>query len=515
MPDRKSFQSPKLVAIEDIAPSTYNPRQADPARLDLVELSLRKLGWLLPIYAEKGGEILSGHQRHHVAARMGATHIPVVFLDMSDEWNRRSYNIAFNRATNDMARTDLSEDIGKRFRDLDEAASGVPDKEVNSDEWYPCMRYQFEPVEPIFRKNCHLWDQYARALANSMAASNILMPCILDEEGNVVNGVGRIEAYAERGFTELQTLRLPAAEARLATMMLNLISMDFDIHNRYADVLRYNSFRRTRGTKENIGLAFIFDCFGDKVAARDVDLSDPSDVQKWKRHYGESVLDFGAGLRQDVGRLREMGVAATPFEPFVLKPGADEVDPDAGRALVREFLHEVAAGRVWDSIFQNSIMNSVPFLQDRLHIVTLLAALCAAKTKVYVAAISTKAPRYIVHTGTTYQSSRFAQSLAFKLNYEPGVVIGDFMSSSLPKVQKFHTPREWHELWSTRFSWVHAREGAADLVIATCKRPKPIVPADLRAAIEYEFDLPYPDGTRMGLVDEALAAFSNRLDISL
>lgn len=61
----------KLVDVTEIEPSTYNPRIADPARLDLIELSLRKLGFLLPLYATPDGEIISGHQRHHVACRMG------------------------------------------------------------------------------------------------------------------------------------------------------------------------------------------------------------------------------------------------------------------------------------------------------------------------------------------------------------------------------------------------------------------------------------------------------------
>ena len=41
----------KLEDIEAIQPSTYNPRSADPKRLDLIELSLRKLGFLAPIFA--------------------------------------------------------------------------------------------------------------------------------------------------------------------------------------------------------------------------------------------------------------------------------------------------------------------------------------------------------------------------------------------------------------------------------------------------------------------------------
>lgn len=48
----------KLVNVTEIEPSTYNPRVADPERLDLIELSLRKLGFLLPLYATPDGEIM-------------------------------------------------------------------------------------------------------------------------------------------------------------------------------------------------------------------------------------------------------------------------------------------------------------------------------------------------------------------------------------------------------------------------------------------------------------------------
>ena len=40
-----------LESIDAIKPSTYNPRSAVPERLDLIELSLRKLGFIAPIFA--------------------------------------------------------------------------------------------------------------------------------------------------------------------------------------------------------------------------------------------------------------------------------------------------------------------------------------------------------------------------------------------------------------------------------------------------------------------------------
>lgn len=53
----------KLVPIKEIQASEYNPRRNDEKRLALTELSLKKLGFLLPVYADTSGEILSGHQR--------------------------------------------------------------------------------------------------------------------------------------------------------------------------------------------------------------------------------------------------------------------------------------------------------------------------------------------------------------------------------------------------------------------------------------------------------------------
>jgi len=43
----------ELVEIERLKPSAYNPRKADPNRLKLIQLSLSKLGYLLPIYADR------------------------------------------------------------------------------------------------------------------------------------------------------------------------------------------------------------------------------------------------------------------------------------------------------------------------------------------------------------------------------------------------------------------------------------------------------------------------------
>jgi ParB-like chromosome segregation protein Spo0J len=97
---------PTLTDPSQIRASTYNPRTTDPARLKLIELSLQKLGFIIPIYATRSGEVISGHQRLLVAEGWGLGTVPVVRVPDLPEQTRRGINIAFNRATNDMAARD-------------------------------------------------------------------------------------------------------------------------------------------------------------------------------------------------------------------------------------------------------------------------------------------------------------------------------------------------------------------------------------------------------------------------
>ena len=83
------FVDIRLVDIESLQKAGYNPRKSDADRFDLVKISLKKLGWLLPMYATPEGEVLSGHQRLDAAKELGATKVPVVFLEGLDIQRRK------------------------------------------------------------------------------------------------------------------------------------------------------------------------------------------------------------------------------------------------------------------------------------------------------------------------------------------------------------------------------------------------------------------------------------------
>jgi hypothetical protein len=208
--------------------------------------------------------------------------------------------------------------------------------------------------------------------------------------------------------------------------------------------------------------------------------------------------------------LRQQGIDCTPFEPYRLGPGG--INKDESIELTREFLAHVAAGKEWTSIFIASVLNSVPFREDREHIACLCAALCKPFTKVYACASSAGESGWRQVNGKAFMNESNAGNIAFRLDYEPGIRIGDFQGK--PKVQKYHTIAEFRDLFSQFFRSVKV-DDFSNNINAACASARPVDPARLRAAIEFEFDLPYPDGTRMNLVQSAMDAFSQRLQTSL
>lgn len=495
----------KLVSMTAIKPSTYNPRQADADRLALVELSLRKLGFLLPVYATPSGEILSGHQRHLVAERMGCRQIPVETVADMDLPMRKAINIAFNRATNDMAATDTPEALTRELatRDVRALAASLPDRQPDTPAFFPCLQAVDVSVADLCRANPGRWVTHAGNVAKTLGRRGITMPVICRRDNWIVNGIGRLEYAAEKKRSNVSVVYVTEAEAVFAAAMMNCLTMSFDIHTRYADALRYNSFRRPRLKRSYLGRGFVFDLIGNNPS-HTIDLTKQSDRDRWTRHYGRTVCDFGAGLLDESRMLGEAGVDAVPFEPYLLAGEGQEIDPDRARRVTRAFLARVADGVRFDAVFLSSVMNSVPFVADRRQIVCLLNALCHRTTHVYACAQAATSIGWRQAAGADPVDHDNSSSIRFRLDYEPRITLGEF--GGTPKVQKYHMPREWYDLWAERFAAVKVTT-AQNNVECVAAEPKPVDLAALEEALAFEFDLPYPDGSRLGLVTEARDAF--------
>lgn len=508
----------KLVPIDAVRASDYNPRKNDEKRLHLTALSLQKLGFLLPIFADENGEILSGHQRQLVARRLGFTQIPVEYVDSKALGERKAVNVLFNRATNDLQKQDTCSIIKKRLYALDIQAmiDSLPDIAPDSKEAYPCV-YALRRVDTmkLAKQNHRSFDSHIKQLAKSLERQiGTSMPVVIGEDGNVINGIGRLQAAVEAGRKIIPTVTVTKAQEEFASAMLNLLSMDFDMESTYADDLRYNSFMRERTTRETDaeGNAALGDGFFKGVFpnnnGRDFCKLEGAALETWKRYYGSSVVDFGAGKLSNTRTLRKAGIHVSAFEPYFVTAG-DKIHKEKSLEIANRFLDEVEAGTQYSSVFISSVFNSVPFMADRKMVAIIAAALCSPGGTCVCWCQSDKAPQF-VNTKKKYMTTE--KVLTFDLDYEPNTILGDIAKH--PKVQKGHAEAEMREIFAPCFGRVKRLEMINKFWYMEVTEPV-VDPQALAAALDFEFELPYPDGSRMGLSQRAREAFEHRLGIKL
>jgi hypothetical protein len=316
----------------------------------------------------------------------------------------------------------------------------------------------------------------------------------------VVNGVFRLFHAREHGETDYPIIRIPDHLGGVAEKLLNYLSMDFHVDEQFARLLRYSAYRRPQNNRGRVPKAYRFWANGEKTLL-DRDSYSLTYWKKFRSIHGNRLLDFGSGLSQAVPYLRTKGFEALDFEPYRLdteKAGVPDIALSKRKA--REFLEAVANPETkFDSIFLASVLNSVPFPRDRVVVLSIVHSLCSFETSLY--GTCRDISDYL------YEYSGIRQASYFVFDSEPGVRIGDSLTN--PKIQKFLSEGETHELLGTFWKDIRTWPGG-NVHYFRAKAPKRVNKNVLRQALEHEFDLPYSDGTTMGLVDDAIAAFTAR-----
>lgn len=504
---------PKIVPVASLSPAAYNPREVKPERLELVALSLAKLGWVLPIYADENGEILSGHQRHFAATEMlGANFVPVVFTPKLAMNKRQAVNLLFNRATNDYKHEDDSEDLAHALlsSDIPERARALPDLAIDTDEWFPIMAARDVAVLDLLDANPLWTDKQGVMMTQSLRrqAKIDVMPIVATPSLRVVNGQARLAALGKEGAETIPVVTIPEEIAEVAYGLLNLLSMRYDVENALADDLRHNANRAMMTGRRVLAVCMRFDLSTRPQKGENfLDWTNPAHAARWISHYGSTVADFGAGRLIDTKRMREMGATVHAFEPFYSR------SIEAARELARAFLDSVEANVHYDSVFLSSVMNSVPFRADRVKVIQVLAALAVGHPGTMVYATGRGSQELDVASAGEVPS-RIKTRERIQVDFEPGVLVSR-LAEGRPMLQKLHSQGEFADEFRTAFDRVEIGKCAGSPT-AVCSQPKPIDPAWLAECLRFEFDLRWPgENDSMGLAERALEAFGTRLGLDL
>jgi hypothetical protein len=489
-----------------------------PERLQQVAISLRKLGFVLPIFVNKNGVILSGHQRTTAAKMVGYTKVPVVELDVPDD-QEKGLNVLFNKGTNDM--DTFATDAKRAFTEYLEKATNLtanlPD--IEPDTYYPCIDAlrTMSAQEAVGMAGPDVTEN-VRAGGGALVDARVYMPLVVC--GNrLLNGAGRAHGYYGKGVDMLDVVEVPEAAADFAYMALNFLAMDFDIQSHFREELRFNAFRRKSVQAQIHGLSRTYPYFvygriisNTMNTKQVIDGNVNSDLAllptnnedsraAFARRYGKVIFDMGAGTLHDATMMREAGFDCTPFEPYYSPPETTDVDPNASRALISAYLDRLEAladaGSGPDSIISSFVLNSIPHHEDRMAYLTILAAMSRYSTGVFIGTQHAK----------TLQGFKIGNHLRVN-NAEPNVTLGN--DTRFFKAQKFFEPEELKKMLDVFFAKVEVKAAEANCY-AECRHARRVPDRLLKEAIDLEFDLPYKDGSRMGLAVRAREVFGKYL----
>ncbi|MBD0303958.1 MAG: ParB N-terminal domain-containing protein, partial [Tolypothrix sp. T3-bin4] len=251
----------QLVPLTQLEAWDKNPRQRDPERFEWIKMSLRKFGFVMPVFAREDGLLYSGHQRTGAAKELGFTEVPVVFLPGYDEATERGINIVFNLCTNDHAtKADFGKKAAMELSDL-EKFEMLPD----ATDPFPCMKNLL--IKPVDYQEQMRPDEISNMtflFSQTFCELGVEIPIILDADGKIINGAPRLMAALSYGRVTHSAVQITENTEALK-LFLNKITMSFNLQRAFGEELRYNSFFRRRNQaaqRTTFGVGFYQWVFG-------------------------------------------------------------------------------------------------------------------------------------------------------------------------------------------------------------------------------------------------------------
>lgn len=509
----------QLAPIDSLQAWHKNPRERDPKRFDWIKISLKKFGFVMPVFAREDGMLYSGHQRTGAAHELGFTQIPVVYLPGYEAATERGLNVLFNLCTNDHnTKADFGKKAAMELEAKIEAFNELPD----ATDPFPCLT-NFEVIKPVdYQKQIDplSFNNMTFLFAQTLCEMGIEIPIILNPNNEIINGVPRLMAAISYARVNYPAVKINENWEALG-IFLNKITMSFNLQKAFGEELRYNSFFRRRNQaaqRTTLGVGFYHWVFakeartgGKEWLFQNLIKLEGENRSRFIAEHGTTCIDFGAGRLDNTNKLQDAGITCIPFEPYSMKPHSDEICYKGSKLIAIRFLSWLGTKPKIDSLFCSSVFNSVPFSEDREHLMVIFNFICTYGCTLYLHTLSDTNLGGRVFNNGVNASSR--SDGAILLDTEPGLYINEVLN--VPKVQKFHSEQELIAQGKRYFhnAIYYPANGSSHGI--KCQGAKKLDPLLLVRALEFEFNLPYPGNKRMDLVNKALTEFSNFTGIDL
>lgn len=470
----------KKIEIRNVLGDANNPRILSDDKFKLLRLSLTKFGLLSPLFITRTGKLLSGHQRTKTLKAMGEEHIYCVVVADLPKSATNAVNFAFNKELQEIKSNEgNSVDVETKQKELLEYLESLEDVQ---DKFHHLKQTQLIHKDKI--KQSELKDKKSQANSALLyMKAKVIIPLILDEKLNIINGNARYQYYSTI-FDEIPCLVVKGITNDVFRYITANYSLKGKEDNIRLEQRRHQVANRLSGVYSNA-------LVGDTLA----DGSEAFRSKYMQTHY-KRILDFGAGNGKQTVFARHKGHDITLFEPFATAGEGLAFSLKETYHSLENTLKELTKDEPFNLVVANAVLNSVPFEADLKKVVTLLKFLSAGATTLIVSSRNIAS----LKTNTDNSTATKIKELGSKAFISTG---------NKTKVQNFHTENDIEKLFGKGGKF----KTKAQYTFYRIDNPKyTIDKEELLEAVEFEFGIRYNNRTFTDIKDRAMMVFSERYD---
>ena len=448
--------------VAHLRPAPYNPRRIDELAFEALRESIRTMGMLKPIIISDTGMIVAGHQRLKALTANGATSAPVFVIAKLNKQDEMKFNQLHNG-------TDL--DTGdERVRVPPSAVTGYVD------------------IAP----QAIIGNRKAGKPGLREAISELLL--LYGEWGGIV--------ASQSGAC------LSGAQYALACMMVGCPCRVFYVTDAQAAVVRqrfstqygefcYDALEKTTFAQTWAQLRRL----RTGNVARVTLSPNYESVYIPRFREGERILDFGCGQADYVRMLQGQGVRIWGVE-FFFRTG-HYLNTAGTQGMIDSLIDTLTTHGRFDTVICEYVLNSTDSMAAEKAVMTCLNAFCKPGGRIYASGRLLTDPSELINNQATTPSARYTLYFLDKDNFTSKVRNGTWF------YQHYHTPETGAALATTYISphATYAPVGSSALFIVQGDKAFELPPAQVEWAIDFEFNLPWPHGQRVGRSREVIAAY--------
>lgn len=450
----------EYIEVGKIHGAEYNPRIISDEQFAELILSIKEIGFILPIIVNRrNNTIIAGHQRTKAAKAAGIENVPCLFCDDIAEGDEVKFNQLHN------------------FTDTHDC--------IAYGKIYAPGFHQIPPEEFTVTDNnatqlqeiCKLMTKYGNLL------------CAVVCKGEILVGARYVRAC--------QLLRIPVnvscVDECLYDKAKSYLTADYGVYS-YDNLEKHTyvqglaqMFRQTEaveGKKQNKSMLYI-SCVLPYLI----------------KHPKDSVLDFGCGKGAYIASVQHRGYRAIGIEFY--NNNGNQIDVSKGNRQIDVLIKMIRQNGLFDVVVCDSVLNSVDSMEAEDSVLKCLNLF--SKGKVFLsgrtmnAIVSkSKLKRRLDKSALCGNMNSFLDANNFTATYRKGNWY----------YQHFHTKEQIAESCKKAGLHIDSLKWGGSSFQVECSMARDLTEEEARNAIDFEFTLPLPGGKRYKRNDEVWSALS-------